>query len=160
MYSLRCNTSTPESNKLLGNFCHLQQTSFENILGSVISNNSRDQACPPISKTGAGARRSLNRLKIAHVGSLSQSANIVEQITGVNPTHESSCTDLVEEFSTLGIPNLIQKIQEQFDTMALSNLLEGRTSTREKARLISFPTSIRSLVDGSTYPCSGLTPST
>ena len=89
-------------------------------------------------KTGAGVRRSLNQIKAANVGSISHSANIVEQITGVNPTHESSFTDLVEEVSTLGIPHLRQqKIQEEFDNTALSKLLEGQTSTREKARLLS-----------------------
>ena len=57
----------------------------------------------------------------------------------MNPTHELSFTDLVEEFSALGIPHLTQqKIQEQFDHTALSNLLEGQTSTREKARLLSL----------------------
>ena len=100
VYSLRCNTPSTESNKMLEKFDHLQRTTFENILGSVISDNSCDQACLPISKTGAGVRRSLNQFKAAYVGSLSQSATIVEQITGVNPTHESSFTDLVEEFST------------------------------------------------------------
>ena len=67
----------------------------------------------PVNKTRAGVRHSLNQFKATYVGSLSQSANIVEKITGVNLTHESSFTDLGEEFSTLGIPHLTQqKIQE------------------------------------------------
>ena len=138
VYSLRRNTPSTESKTILEKFDHLQRTTFENILGSVISDNSWEQACLPISKTGAGVRRSLKQLKAAYVGSLCQSANIVEQITGVNPTHEVSFTDLVEEFSALGIPHLTQeKIQEQFDNTALSDLLEGQTSTREKTRLLS-----------------------
>ena len=41
------------------------------------------------------------------------------------------------EFSALGIPYLTQqKIQEKFDNTAINNLLEGQTSTREKARLL------------------------
>ena len=100
---------------------------FENILSSVISDNSWEQACLPISKTGTGVRRSLNQFKAIYVGSLCQSANIVEQITGVNPTHEISLTELVEEFSASVIPHLTQqKNQEQFDNTALSNLLKGR----------------------------------
>ena len=139
VYSLRCNTPSPESNKILEKFDHLERTTFENILGSVISNNSWDQACLPISKTGAEVRRWLNQIRAAYVGSLSQSANILEQITCVNPTHESSFTDLVKDFSTLGIRHLTQqKIQEQFDNTALSNLLGSETSTREKARLLSL----------------------
>ena len=139
VYSLRFNTPSNESNIILEKFDHLQQTIFENILGSVISDNSWEQACLPRSKTGAGVRSSLKQFKAAYVGSLSQSANIVEQITGVNPTHEISFTDLVEEFSALGIPHLTQqKIQAKFDNTALSNLLEGQTSTREKARLLSL----------------------
>ena len=50
---------------------------------------------PANEQKGAGVRRSLNQVKAAYVGSFSQSANIVEQITGVNSTHESSFTDLV-----------------------------------------------------------------
>ena len=113
VYSLRYNTPTTESNIILEKFGHLQRTTFENILGSVISDISWEQARLPIGKTRAEFRRSLNQFKAAYVGSLSQSANIVEQITGVNPTHEISFTDLVEEFSALGIPHLTQqKIQE------------------------------------------------
>ena len=109
VYSLRCNTPSTESNKIIENLDHLQRKTFENILDTVISNNSWDQACLPISKTGAGVRSSLYQLKPAYVGSLSQSANIVEQNTGVNPTHESSFTEHVEECSILGIPHSTQQ---------------------------------------------------
>ena len=40
VYSLRCNTPSTESNIILEKFDHLQRTTFENILVSVISNNS------------------------------------------------------------------------------------------------------------------------
>ena len=61
------------------------------------------------------------------------------QITGVNPTHESCFTDLVLEFSTLGIPHLTQqKFLEQFDSTVLTNLLEVQTSNRDTTRLLSF----------------------
>ena len=113
---------------------HLQRTPYESILGSVISNNSWDQAWP-ISKTGAGVWRSPIQSIAAYVISLSRSANIVEQITRANLTHQISFTDLVEEFSIFKQ----QKFQEHFDKTALSNLLECQTSTREKARLLSFP---------------------
>ena len=93
VYSLRCNTTSTESNIKLEKFNHLQRTTFENILGSVISDNSWEQGCLQISKTRAGVRRSLTQFKAAYVGSLCHSANI-EQITGVNPTHEISFTDL------------------------------------------------------------------
>ena len=53
VYSLRCNTPSTESNIILEKFDHLQRTIFENILDSVISDNSWEQACLPISKTGA-----------------------------------------------------------------------------------------------------------
>ena len=133
VYSLRCNTPSIESNIILEKFDNLQRTTFQNILGSVISDYSWEQACLPISKTGAGVRRSLNQFEAAYVGSLCQSANIVEQIIDVNPTHEVSFTDLVEEFSALGIPHLTQqKIQEQFDNTALSNLLEGRSNLHQR----------------------------
>ena len=139
VYSMRCNTSSTEINKVLEKFDHLQRTTFESILGSVTNAYLWEQACLPISKTGAGVQRSLNQFKAAYVGSLCQSANIVEQITGVNPTHEISFTDLVEEFSALGILHLTQqKIQEHFDKTALSNLLEGQTSTKETAGLLSL----------------------
>ena len=57
----------------------------------------------------------------------------------IEPIHKSILTDLVEELSRLGIPNLTkQKTQEQFDNTALSNLLVEQTSTREKTRLLSL----------------------
>ena len=105
VYSLRCNTPSPES---------------------------KTGACLLLSKTGAKIRRSLNQFN-AYVRSLSQSAKIVEKITVVNSTHQSSFTDLAEEDSILGIPHLTQqKIPEQFDNTAVSNFLEGQTLTREK----------------------------
>ena len=58
VYSLRCNTPSTESKIILEKFDHLQRTTFENILGSVISDNSWEQACLPKSKTGDGVRRS------------------------------------------------------------------------------------------------------
>ena len=51
VYSLRCNTPSEEAVNIFEEFDSLQRTTFENILGSVLCNESWHQACLPINKT-------------------------------------------------------------------------------------------------------------
>ena len=81
VYSLRCNTPSDESSVILQDFDNLQRTTFENMLGTVISDNAWKQDCLPISKTGVGIRQPVDQLKAAFVGSVSQADVLVEQIT-------------------------------------------------------------------------------
>ena len=84
-YSLRCNTPE-EAVKIFEEFDSLQRTTFENILGTVLSNGSWHQACLPITKTVIGIRRASHQTKAAYIGSISQSATLAELITGHSPT--------------------------------------------------------------------------
>ena len=60
VYSLRCNTPSEEVVNSLEEFDSLPQTTFENILGTPLSNESWHQASLPINKTGTGIRRAYN----------------------------------------------------------------------------------------------------
>ena len=72
VYSLQCNTPSDESSDILQDFDNLQRTSFENMLGTVISDNAWKQACQPTRKTGVGIRQAIDQLKAAFVGSVLQ----------------------------------------------------------------------------------------
>ena len=138
VYSLRCNTPSEEAVKIFEEFDSLQRSTFENILGTVLSNESWRQACLAINKTGIGIRRASDQIKAAYIGSISQTATIVELITGQSPTADTH-TKMIDEINGLSISQLTQsKIQEVLDEAALNKLIEGQTSEREKARLLSL----------------------
>ena len=63
-------------------FDNLQRTTFEKMLGTVISDNAWKQACLPISKTGVGIRHAVDQLKAAFVGSVLKADALVKQKTG------------------------------------------------------------------------------
>ena len=48
VYSLRCNTPSEEAVNIFEEFDSLQRTTFDNITGTLLSNESRHQACLPI----------------------------------------------------------------------------------------------------------------
>ena len=52
VYSLRCNTPSAEAVNFFEEFDSLQRTTFENILWTVLSNESWHQVWLPINKTG------------------------------------------------------------------------------------------------------------
>ena len=139
VYSLRCNTPSDESSVILQDFDKLQGTTFENVLGTLISDKAWKQACLPISKTGVGIRQAIDQLKSAFVGSVSQADALVEQITGEKITDNQIFKETVEELKNLEISQYTQnKIQEALDDAAFSDLLGNQTSNREKARLLSL----------------------
>ena len=70
LYSLRCNSPSDESNKILRKFDSVQRATFEGILGVLLSDSSWDQACLPIYKTGVGIRRSADQVQAAYAGSV------------------------------------------------------------------------------------------
>ena len=116
VYSLRCNTPSDESSVILQDFDKLQRTTFENMLGTLISDNAWKQACLPISKTGVGIRQAIDQLKAAFVGSVSQADALVEQITGEKITDNQIFKETVEELKNLEISQYTQhKIQEALE---------------------------------------------
>ena len=97
VYSLRCNTPSEESSVILQDFDNLQRTTFENMLGTVISNKAWKQSCLPISKTGVGIGQAVDQLQTAFVGFVSQADALVEQITGKKFTDNQIFKETVEE---------------------------------------------------------------
>ena len=139
VYSLRCNTPSDESAVILQDFDNFQRTTFENMLGTVISDSAWKQACLPINKTGLGIRQAVDQLKAAFVGSVSQADALVEQITGEKITDNQIFKETVEELKNLEISQYTQhKIQEALDDAAYSDLLGNQISNREKARFLSI----------------------
>ena len=139
VYSLRCNSPSDESNKILRKFDSVQRATFEGILGVLLSDISWDQACLPINKTGVGIRRSADQVQAAYVGSVFHSSVLVEKLTGHNPTEDISFVKAVEELSEIATTYPYQrKIQEELDNSAFDNLLGKQSAIREKARLQSL----------------------
>ena len=95
MYSLRCDTPSEEAIEIFEEFDSLQRTTSENILGTVLSNESWHRAYLPINKTGIGIRRASDQIKAAYIGSISQSATLVELITGPSPTADHTFTQML-----------------------------------------------------------------
>ena len=139
VYSLRCNSPSDESNKILQKFDSVQRSTFESILGALLSDTSWGQACLPINKTGVGIRRSADQVRAAYVGSVFQSSVLVKKLTGHNPTTDTPFVKTVEELSKIVTTYPSQrKIQEELDSAAFDNLLGKQSSIREKARLQSL----------------------
>ena len=79
------------------------------------------------------------------MGSVSQSATLVELITGCSPISHQVFTKMIDELNYLSISQLvhIKQIQEFLDEVARNKLIENQTSEREKARIgaLSLPQS-------------------
>ena len=139
VYSLRCNSPSDESSKILRKFDSVQQATFEGIRGVLMSDTSWDQACLPINKTGVGIRRLADQVQAAYVGSVFHSSFLVEKLTGQNPTEAISFVKAVEKLSEIETTYPSQRqVQEELDNSAFHNLLGKQSSIREKARLQSL----------------------
>ena len=75
-------TLYPTNPLFFDEFENLQRTSLEIILGTVISDNPKKQACLPITKTGVGIKQADGKLNAAYAGLVPQSDVLVEQLTG------------------------------------------------------------------------------
>ena len=137
--SLRCNTPSDDSSAILQDFDNLQRTTFENMLGTVISDNAWKQSSLPISKMGVGIKQAVDQLKAAFVGSTSQADALVEQITVEKITENQVFKERVEELKNLKISQYRQhKTQEALDGAAFSDLRGNQISNRETASLLSL----------------------
>ena len=91
----------------------------------------------PINKTGIVVRRASDQIKAAYIGSASQSATLVELITGQNPTADHAYTRMIDELNSLSTSQLTQsKIQEVIDEVDLNKVINNQKSDRENARLL------------------------
>ena len=125
--------------KILEEFDSLQRTAFENTLGTFLSNESWHQAYLTINKTGIGIRRASDSIKAAYIGLISQSATLVDLITGQSLPADQNFIKMIDEINGLSISQLTQsKIQEVLDEVALNKIIESQTTEREKARLLSL----------------------
>ena len=141
VYSLRCNNSSDESNRVLRKFDSVKnlRATFGGILRVLISDTSWDQACLPINKTGVGIRRSTDQVHAAYVGSVFQSSVLVKKLTGDKTTEDISFVTAIEESSEIATIYAPQrKVREELVKSALDNLLGKQSSIEEKARLQSL----------------------
>ena len=69
-----------------------------------------------------GVRQASDQIKAAYIGSVSQSATLVEVITGQSPTADNTYIKMIDELDDLSISQLTQsKIQEVLDAVAPIN---------------------------------------
>ena len=78
---------TPTSSviKSLKDFDAQQREKLENILGTVLPEQTLTQATPPITLSGLGVRLCQDQYKASYVGSVLSSEELVSKITGENP---------------------------------------------------------------------------
>ena len=123
MHSLRSNTPSEDAFKISEEFDSVQRTTFETLLGTVLPEESWHQAYLPINKTETRVRRAFDQIKAANTGSVSQSATLVEVITGQSPTADHTCTKMIYELKGVSKSQLKAKYQ-QSSTKSLSNNLK------------------------------------
>ena len=88
---------------------------------------------------GIGIRQAVDQLKAAFVGSVLQSDDLVEQITGEKRIKNQIFKEIVEELNNLEFSQYTEhKTQEALDDAAFSDLLSNQISSRDKARLLSL----------------------
>ena len=79
-----------------------------------------------------GVRRASDKIKAVYIGSVSQSATILEFISGQRPRADHIYTKMIDELNGLSILQLNQsKIQEILDEVTLNILNENQSSDRE-----------------------------
>ena len=61
------------------------------------------QACLSINKTGIGIRRASDKIIAAYIGSISQSATLVELTTGQSPIADHTFTKMIDETNALSL---------------------------------------------------------
>ena len=95
VYSQRCNTPSEEAVKFFEEHDSLQRTNFENLLGTILSNESWHQSCLPINKTRIRVRRAAYQIKAAYIGSMSHSGTLVELTTSQSMTTDHTFTKIL-----------------------------------------------------------------
>ena len=139
VYSLRCQTPTRPVIKSLKEFDAQQREKLENILGTVLPEESWTQATLPITLSGLGVRQCQDQYKASYVGSVLSSEDLVSKITGESPKNCQVFQDLYSSIAQLDISNLSQKtIQHSLDNEKFHVLKENLACERESARLLSL----------------------
>ena len=98
-------------------------------------------------------------VKAAYIGSVSQSATLLEFINGHSPTADHNLTKMIDELNVVATFQLTQsKIQENLNEVVLKYLIEKQTYKREKARIVTLSASIRNQIIGNPKPAHSLRP--
>ena len=139
VYSLRCQTPTSPVIKSLKEFDAQQREKLENILGTVLPEESWTQATLPLTLSGLGVRQCQDQYKASYVGYVLSSEDLVSKITGESPKNCQVFQDLHSSLAQLDISNLSQKaIPHALDNEKFHGLKENLACERESARLLSF----------------------
>ena len=139
VYSLRCQTPSSPVIKSLKEFDAQQREKLENILGTVLPEESWAQATLPITFSGLDVRQCQDQYKTSYVGSVLSSEDLVWKITGESPKHCQVFQDLHSSIAQVDILNLSQKlIQHAFDNEKFYGLKENLACEKESARLLSL----------------------
>ena len=139
VYSLRCQTPTSPVIKSLKEFDAQQRENLENILGTVLPEESWTQATLPITLSGFGVRQCQDQYRASDVGSVFSSEDLVSKITGESPKNCQVFQDLYSSIEQLDISNLSQKtIQHALDNENFHGFKENLACERESDRLLSL----------------------
>ena len=92
--------------KSLKEFDAQQREKLENILGTVLPEESWTQATLPITLSGLGVRQCQDQYKASYVGSVLSSEDLVSKITGEGPKNCQVFQDLYSSIAKLDISNL------------------------------------------------------
>ena len=139
VFSLRCQTPTSPVIKSLKVFDVQQRTKIENILGTVLPEDSWTQATLPITLSGFGACQCQDLYKASYVGSVLSSEDLVSEITGESPKNCQVFQDLYSSIAQLDISNCSQKtIQRALGNENFQVLIENLACERESAGFLSM----------------------
>ena len=140
VYSLRCQTPTSPAFKSLKEFDAQQREKLENILETVLPEESWTQATLSITLSGLGVRQCQDQFKASYVSSVLTSEDL-SKINGESPKNCQVLQDLYSIIAQLDISNLSQKtIQHALDNEKFHGLKENQNLAceREFARLLSL----------------------
>ena len=139
VYSVHCQTPASPVIKSLKEFDAQQQEKLENILGTVLPEESRTQATLLITLSELGVRQCQDQYKASYFGSVLSSEDLVSKITSESPKNCQVFRDLYSSIAQLDISNLSQKtIQHALDNEKFHGLKENLACERESARLLSL----------------------
>ena len=139
MRFLHCQTPTSPVVKFLKEFDVQQRKKLENILGTVLPEDSWTQATLPLTLSGFGVCQCQDLYKASYVCSVLSSEDLVSEITGESPKNCQVFQDLYSSIAPLDISNFSQKtIQHALGKENFHGLIENLACERESAGLLSM----------------------
>ena len=125
--------------KSLKDFDAQQREKLENIIGTLLPEESMTQATLPKTLSGLGVRQCQDQYQASYVGSVLSSENLVSKTTGESPKNCKVFKDLYSGIAQWDILNLSQKtIQHALENEKFYRLKDNLAVEREFARLLSL----------------------